>query len=73
MKKLKPLNFEAEKIPCYIRPDQSKTLEKIKYKGRIEKDMKIPKTEIIRAALDSFFEMDVDEILKLLSDRLYGL
>lgn len=70
---MKPLKFKVERIPCYIRSDQAQTLEKIKYEGRIEKDMKIPKTEIIRVALDSLFEMSVDEILELLSNRANGL
>lgn len=70
---MKPLNFEPENILIPIRPDQAKTLERIKFKGRTEKDMKIPKTEIIRTALDSFFEMSIDEILELLSKRANGL
>ena len=67
---MKILDFEPIEVKAYIKPDQAKTLERIKYEGRIEKDMKIPKTEIIRVALDSFFEMSVDEILELLSERV---
>lgn len=66
---MKTLNFEPHNILIPLRPDQAKTLEKIKYKGRMEKGMKIPKTEIIRVAVDLFFEMSVDEILELLSQR----
>lgn len=66
---MKILDFEPIEVKAYIKPDQAKTLERIKYKGRIEKDMKIPKTEIIRTALDSFFEMSDDEILELLTQR----
>lgn len=66
---MKPLKFEPQNILIPLRPDQSKDLEKIKYRARMEKDMKIPKTEIIRTALDSFFEMSAEEILELLSKR----
>ncbi|MCZ3365399.1 MULTISPECIES: hypothetical protein [Methanobacterium] len=62
---MRSLNFETEKMQCYIRSDQVKILEKIKYEGRIEKDMKIPKTEIIRTALDNLFKLNINEILNL--------
>ena len=70
---MKPLNFKTQNILIPIRSDQAKNLERIKYEGRIEKNMKIFKTEIIRAAIDSFFEMGDDAILELLSQRVSGL
>lgn len=63
------LNCNLQNILISVRPDQNRTLEMIKYEGKLEKNMKIPKTEIIRVALDSFFEMSVDEILELISKR----
>lgn len=66
------LNYNPQNILISVRPDQNRTLERIKFES-IQKDMKIPKTEIIRTALDSFFEMSIDEILELLSKRDNGL
>lgn len=66
---MRELPYEVERIPCYIRLDQAKRIERIKYEGRMEKDMKIPKAEIIRTALDALFEMSIEEILELLSKR----
>lgn len=70
---MKMLDFEPVEIKAYIKPNQDKTLERIKYEGKIKKDMKIPKTEIIRTALDLFFEMSDEKILEMLTDRINSI
>jgi hypothetical protein len=61
----KPLDFEPEKMLIQIRPDQANKLEQIKYEWRCNNGIKVPKTEIIRTALDNLFKLDISEILNL--------
>ena len=62
---MRPLNFEPEKMNIQIRADQANKLEEIKYYGRLNEGIKIPKTEIIRTALDNLFKLNINEILNL--------
>lgn len=66
------LNYTPQNMLISVRPDQNKTLERIKFES-IQKEMKTPKSEIIRTALDVLFEKSIDEILELLYQRANGL
>ena len=63
------LNHEIEKIAVYVRPDQDRKMEKLKFKAKIDKRATINKSEIVRLALDVLFNnKDHDKLIEEITE-----